>query len=219
MHRIATRKELRNVLVFSGCYLAVAGIVIILGGNHEFLLYLVVMMMIILAVIGVYKRAGISRGVLWGFSIWGVLHLIGGLTPIPAHWHDSDTTGVVYNWRVVPGYLKYDQMVHGFGVGLVTWLCWQALAVRVRSFDGSALKPTLGMLAICAAAGMGFGALNEVIEFFAVMLLPKTNVGDYVNTGWDLVANLAGASVTGMVIRLVWRINHPRQKILPVPEN
>lgn len=205
MHRIATRKELRNVLAFSFAYLAVAAIFIVAGGNHEFLLYLAVMAAIIVAVLGVYRRAGLSPGVLWGFSLWGVLHMAGGLIPIPDHWHSGDTTGVLYSWRIIPGYLKYDQLVHGIGVGLVTWLCWQGIAVRVRSHDGSPLRPTLGMLAMCATAGMGFGALNEVIEFFAVMLLPKTNVGDYENTGWDLVANLVGAIIAATTIRIVWK--------------
>jgi hypothetical protein len=209
MHRIATKQELRHVLVFSIVYLSVAAVFIVSGGNHEFLLYLAVMTVIILAVIGVYRQAGLSRGVLWGFSIWGIFHMIGGLVPIPESWHNADTTGVVYSWRIIPGYLKYDQLVHGFGVGLVTWLCWQALATRVRSYDGSILHPTLGMLAICATAGMGFGSLNEVVEFFAVMLLPQTNVGDYENTGWDLVANLVGATITAITIRIIWCRRHP----------
>lgn len=204
MHRPATRKELRHVLVFSYSYLGLAAIFIIAGGNHEFLLYLVVMAMIIAAVLGVYRRAGLSLGVLWGFSIWGVFHMAGGLVPIPDSWHSGDTTGVLYSWRILPGYLKYDQLVHGYGVGLVTWLCWQGLSVRVRSHDGGPLRPTLGILSMCATAGMGFGALNEVIEFFAVMLLPKTNVGDYENTGWDLVANLVGAVVASSTIRIIW---------------
>jgi hypothetical protein len=58
------------------------------------------------------------------------------------------------------------------------------------------------MLALCAAAGMGFGALNEVIEFIAVLTLPNTNVGGYENTGWDLVANLVGTIIAALVIRL-----------------
>lgn len=208
MHRIATQKELHQVLKFSIAYLSVALLFILRGGNHEFLLYLAVMTVIILAVIGVYRRAGLSRGVLWGFSIWGIFHMVGGLVPIPDGWHSGDTTGVVYSWRIIPGYLKYDQLVHGIGVGLVTWLCWQALATRVRSHDGSTLRPTLGMLSISATAGMGFGAINEVIEFFAVMLLPKTNVGDYENTGWDLVANLVGSVITAFIIRWVWNWEH-----------
>jgi hypothetical protein len=209
MHRIATTQELRHVLFFSIAYLSVAAIFIVAGGNHEFLLYLAVMTVIILAVIGVYRRAGLSRGVLWGFSIWGIFHMVGGLIPIPDSWHASDTTGVVYSWRIIPGYLKYDQLVHGFGVGLVTWLCWQAMSTRVRSHDGSPLHPTFGILAICATAGMGFGSLNEVVEFFAVMTLPHTNVGDYENTGWDLVANLFGATIAGMTIRILWCRRNP----------
>jgi hypothetical protein len=48
---------------------------------------------------------------------------------------------------------------------------------------------------------MGFGALNEVVEFIATRFM-ETNVGDYENTGWDLVANLAGAAIAAVGIRL-----------------
>ena len=212
MQRIATRKELARVLTFSTSYLAIAFVVNLIYKNHEFLIYIAVMMLITAAVVMVYKRAGLSRGVLWGFSIWGLLHLTGGLAPIPDHWHTPDTTGVVYNWRIIPGYLKFDQFVHGFGVGLVTWLCWQVLVARVRGHDGKTIRPTPGMLSICGTAGMGFGSLNEIIEFFAVMVLPKTNVGDYENTGWDLVANLVGAIIAGLIIRLVWGFQHRSHK-------
>jgi uncharacterized membrane protein YjdF len=211
MHPVATWKQLNQVLIFSIGYLTVAAGFIVAGKNYGFLLYLAVMSVIVLAVIGVYKRAGLSRSLLWGFSFWGVLHMVGGLTPIPDHWHTSDTTDVLYNWRIIPGYLKYDQLVHGFGVGLVTWLCWEALVVRVRGQDGNPIRPTLGMLSICATAGMGFGAINEVIEFFAVLILPKTNVGDYENTGRDLFANLVGAIVTALIIRGVWKARQSKQ--------
>jgi hypothetical protein len=64
------------------------------------------------------------------------------------------------------------------------------------------LKPTFGLMVLCAAAGVGFGALNEVIEFIAVLTIPNTNVGGYENTGWDLVANLVGATVSALIIRI-----------------
>lgn len=64
------------------------------------------------------------------------------------------------------------------------------------------MRPTFGMLTLCAAGGMGFGALNEVIEFIAVLTIPNTNVGGYENTGWDLVANLVGTILAGVIIRL-----------------
>ena len=86
------------------------------------------------------------------------------------------------------------------------------LASRVRSGDGTPLKPTPGMLCLCAAAGMGFGALNEIVEFFAVLMLPETNVGGYTNTGWDLVSNLVGATLAVIVIRTFWRFDRARHK-------
>ncbi len=49
---------------------------------------------------------------------------------------------------------------------------------------------------------MGLGALNEVIEFAATLLIPETNVWGYRNTGWDLVANLVGATVAATIIWL-----------------
>jgi hypothetical protein len=58
---------------------------------------------------------------------------------------------------------------------------------------------------LCAAGGMGFGALNEVVEFVAVLTLPETNVGGYENTGWDLVANLVGCVLAAVLIRLMDR--------------
>jgi hypothetical protein len=76
--------------------------------------------------------------------------------------------------------------------------------------NGDALvQPTLGLLTLCAAAGMGFGALNEVVEFIATLTMPETNVGGYQNTGWDLVANLAGSIVAVLLIRARNRGNAP----------
>jgi hypothetical protein len=62
--------------------------------------------------------------------------------------------------------------------------------------------PTGGLIVLAAAGGMGLGALNEVIEFAATLLVPETNVGGYFNTGWDLVANTTGATFAAVVIWL-----------------
>ncbi len=58
------------------------------------------------------------------------------------------------------------------------------------------------MLVLVAAAGMGFGAMNEVVEFIATLTMPETNVGGYINTGWDLVSNLTGCTLAALLIRL-----------------
>jgi hypothetical protein len=59
-------------------------------------------------------------------------------------------------------------------------------------------------MALCALGGMGFGAVNELIEFFATLVLPDSRVGGYVNTGWDIFFNAVGAVVAVVSIR--WSI-------------
>ena len=63
---------------------------------------------------------------------------------------------------------------------MTTVPCWEALRSIVAGCSGRPLvrvRPTLGMLILCGAPSMGFGALNEVVEFQATMLVPETNVG------------------------------------------
>ncbi len=188
------------ILVFSAIYMAVAAVFAVRGGNFEFILYIVVMALIVFGVLALHRRVGLSVGVFWCLSIWGLLHMAGGFVPIPTGWQKEGTSAVLYNLEIVPGSLKYDQVVHAFGFGITTWLCWQALSARVLDEQGNPLRPTLGLMLLCAAAGIGFGALNEVIEFFATLVLPETNVGGYVNTGWDLVANLVGAVAAAVIL-------------------
>jgi hypothetical protein len=57
-------------------------------------------------------------------------------------------------------------------------------------------------MVLAATSGMGLGALNEVVEFAATLLVPETNVGGYLNTGWDLVANATGATAAVILIAL-----------------
>jgi hypothetical protein len=103
---------------------------------------------------------------------------------------------VLYDLWLIPARLKYDQLVHALGFAVTTWACWEALRRAL-----SDRRPRTGPLVLCAAAGMGFGALNEVVEFVAVLVLPETNVGGYESTGWDLVSNLVGSIAAALAIR------------------
>ncbi len=100
---------------------------------------------------------------------------------------------------MIPEWLKYDNVVHTFGFGITTWVCWQGLRAAFLQ-RGHAVRPTLGLMVLVWAAGLGLGALNEVVEFFVTLTIPETNVGGYVNTGWDLVANLIGATFVVAVV-------------------
>jgi uncharacterized membrane protein YjdF len=195
--RSASKHDLA-VIVFSLIYMAAALASALFLHNKEFVFYLVVMVILMAVTWGVHRAIRLHPLALWGLSLWGLLHMAGGLVPLSEGWPRLGGN-VLYNLWLIPGRLKYDQAVHAYGFGLMTWICWQGLQ-RAFEYRGLSIRPTAGLLTLCAAAGMGFGALNEVIEFIAVLSLPGTNVGGYENTGWDLVANLTGCLLAAVGI-------------------
>lgn len=199
--------RLLPVFLFNAAYMLAAIATSAMQGNREFVFYIVVMLVLIAVISVVHGRVGLTNGMLWAFSIWGLAHMAGGLCPLPAGWPYNGEHAVLYSLWLIPERLKYDQIVHAYGFGVTTWLCWHILNSALRQPDGGKVRPTFGILTLCAAAGMGFGALNEVVEFIAVLTIPNTNVGGYENTGWDLVSNLVGCSVAALIIRMTWRSN------------
>lgn len=190
-----TAKVPADIVFFTAAYLMPAIAAAVVTHNGEFVFYCAVMVILACAVLVVHRRCQLSRAVLWGLSVWGLAHMVGGLVPVPDSWPTNGPIRVVYSWWLIPNYLKYDQVVHAFGFFVTTFVCWQGLTAIARDLSPKQpLEPTLGPLLLCAVASTGFGALNEVIEFTATLLVPQTNVGGYVNTGWDLVFNLLGAT-------------------------
>lgn len=187
------------VAAFTGAYLLVAVAAAVVTGNAEFLVYVAVVVLLVPAVWLVHRTVHLAMPSLWFLSLWGLLHMLGGLAPVPDGWPINGENAVLYSLWLVPEVLKYDHVVHAFGFGTTTWVCWQGLRGALRRGGGEG-RPTGGLMVLAAAAGLGFGALNEVIEFAATLALPETNVGGYVNTGWDLVANLVGAMVAVTLI-------------------
>lgn len=197
------------VLVFTLCYLLPAAVVCLQGGNREFLLYLGVMLLLIPSAAWLHQQIGFHWATLAGLSLWGLAHLAGGLVAIPASWPHEDAP-VLYDWWLIPQRLKYDQVIHAFGFALTTWVCWQGLA-RAFQNRGVTAAPTPGLMTLCFAGGMGFGALNEVVEFVAVLTVPNTNVGGYENTGWDLVANATGCAIAAIGIAVLSRLSRSQE--------
>lgn len=190
------------VVLFTLAYLLPAIAISIATGNSEFVYYSVIMVILIGVVLIVHWQCQLSPGVQWCLAIWGAMHMGGGLIPIPESWPSNGPIHVLYSWWLIPKLLKYDHVVHAFGFGVTTIVCWEGLQAIIRKYDPHLqLRPTLGVLVICAAAAMGFGALNEVLEFVATLVLAKTNIGGYDNTGWDLVSNLGGATLAALLLR------------------
>ena len=197
-------RKLWGVAIFTLGYLLLASVSAVLLDNSEFLFYIIVMIVLIAGVVYVHTRVKLTNGVLWMLSVWGLLHMLGGLAPVPEGWPISGENRVLYSLWFVPGLLKYDHVVHAYGFGTTTWLCWQGLRAMLSHRRGPA-RPTAGLAFMAAVAALGFGALNEVVEFAATLLLPQTNVGGYINTGWDLVFNLIGASIAACALYLFSR--------------
>ncbi len=198
------------VALFSSVYLVGALLTAVQGSNYEFLLYIGVVVLMMGVVWVVHGRVALTSGALWCLSIWGLAHMAGGLVVVPESWPVMGTNRVLYSLWLIPDRLKYDHVVHAYGFGVTTWVCWQGLRAALGGRH-QRVRPTPGLMLLCAAAGLGFGALNEVIEFAATLLVPETNVGGYLNTGWDLVANLFGATVAVTAIWISDRSTSPEE--------
>ncbi len=186
--------------LFVGLYMGIAASIAARQWNAEFLYYGVVMLVLIALVFWLDVRVRLATPLLWGLAIWGLVHMLGGTLRVPQAWVDPGTSGTLYNLRPYRSLPKYDQVVHAYGFFLTSLAAWRALRVASRG----ALAPSPGVLTGIACIGMGLGAANEVIEFVATRLMPETNVGGFVNTGWDLVSNLVGSVVAAILIRAHW---------------
>lgn len=195
------------MIIFVLAYMIVCSILALMQGNNEFLMYAVVMVVIITIVMLFHLRIRFSPTTMWLLAIWGFLHMCGGTIPVSPKLTDAyraatspdqyPTSAVLYSLRLHPSFIKYDQFVHTFGFFSATLACFEGLRVLLRA------PKSFATVFAAALMGIGLGATNEIVEFVAVLIVPETNVGGYINTGWDLVANAIGASLAG--VWCLWR--------------
>jgi hypothetical protein len=115
-----------------------------------------------------------------------VAHLAGGLVQVG--------DGVLYNASYRTEVLQYDHLVHSTAILVGTLTVWTLFAGRMAGTGGRA------DVLVWVLAGLGLGALNELVEFLATLAHGGDGVGGYENTGWDLVSNLLGAAAAGVVL-------------------
>ena len=127
-----------GICLFTAAYLLPAAAVAVWQTNMEFLFYVVVMLILIAIVGVVHARVHFSTGLIWALSVWGLLHMAGGLVPIPHAWPIDGDIRVLYSLWLIPGALKYDQVVHAYGFGITAWgmLAMPAVDSRCRSLFG-----------------------------------------------------------------------------------
>ncbi|NIM49056.1 MAG: hypothetical protein GTO22_07325, partial [Gemmatimonadales bacterium] len=81
---ITSDQRLWPVAAFTASYLLLALVSAVVRGNLEFLFYIGVMLVLIAVVWTVHRQVGLSSGVLWALSLWGLAHMAGGLLIVPA---------------------------------------------------------------------------------------------------------------------------------------
>jgi uncharacterized membrane protein YjdF len=192
-----------TVLLFNLFYIASFLTYFLLVSNREFVGYIITMLGLLAAVALVHRSAKFPLSILWALSGWGIAHMAGGGIQVNG--------SVLYNLMLVPiggdgelRILRYDQVVHFYGFAVTAWLLWHLLRTLFQELRG-----TRTIYIFSALASMGLGAVNEIVEFTAVLLVPNTNVGGYFNTALDLVFNAAGA-VSAMAICAIIEDRHAR---------
>lgn len=193
--RILTRGRI-GVLLFTLAYGVGFAAWFGLRGDREFLIYVGTMAALIALVGATLRTAAYPTPLLWALSVWGLAHMAGGGLTVGG--------AVLYALPLVPivgtgelTILKYDQLVHAYGFGVTAWLLWHLLDHNHPSLRGGwsiYVYPALG--------AMGLGAVNEIVEFAAVLSVPDTNVGGYFNTALDLCFNALGSVAAMMLIAL-----------------
>lgn len=165
--------------------------------NYEFVVYIGVIIFFLLVVLLTNSRVNYPNTVLWGLTVWALLHMCGGSLYIgEKRLYEFMLLNLVGEPYPI---FKYDQFVHIIGFGVATLAMYYLLKPLLKPDNNKWIALSI----IVVMAGLGVGALNEIIEFFATVIVPKTGVGGYINSSLDLVSDLIGAigAMTYLYIR------------------
>ena len=192
----ALKKEHIVLLVINLALIAGFGSLFLRMQNYEFVIYVGVIIFF-LCLVGIsINKVDYTLASLIGLTGWSALHLAGGGVTIgEGRLYDvmlirlSETFPI---WR-------YDQLVHIWGFGASTLVAFSLLKPSLKDPRGHLVAVGI----ILVMAGLGMGALNEIVEFVVSSIIPRSGVGGYINTALDLCADLVGSILALLYIR--WR--------------
>lgn len=188
------KKEHLILLAINLALLIGFGISFLTRQNHEFVIYIGVIVFF-LGLIGTTRnKVSYSFSALVGLTIWSALHMAGGGIQIG--------DGVLYDLILIPlsqswPVFRYDQLVHIWGFGAATVIMFDVL--KTTAADPRKHPVAAGIILVFA--GLGVGALNEIVEFMVTLAIPNSGVGGYINTSLDLCADLIGVLLALLYIR------------------
>jgi len=174
------------IFIASLAYTMLFGVYFLVSGNSEFFWYVLLLLVIIATIYRTLPLTRFTPAMQLALSFWGLFHMMGGGLQINGE--------PLYRLVILPLFLdgemsffRFDQWVHFYGsvVGTI------AVFFLLTSGANSSRRGRRTLFVTCLA-GLGIGAFNETVEFIAFIYLPYTTVGDYTNTGLDLIFNAIG---------------------------
>jgi len=190
------KKEQIPLLIINSLGIIVFAFVFLNRQNYEFIIYLAVIVFFLLLILFTNRKINYPMSLLWGLTLWAFMHMAGGGIYISGH--------KIYEIMILKligepyNIFRYDQLVHIIGFGVSTLLMYHLLRPLLKPD----LKRWTALSIVVVMAGLGVGALNEIIEFIATVIVPETGVGGYINTSLDLVSDMIGAIIAIIYIQI-----------------
>lgn len=190
------RRTQKGLLAFNLVSLAYFTARFARSGNYEFLLYVGVILFFLTVIVATEERMKYPDPLLWGLTLWAQMHLAGGGLFVGGE--------KLYELILVPlvgspyCIFRYDQLVHIVGFAAATLLAFHLIGPHLKERPG---PRGISFYLVLIMAGLGFGALNEIVEFAVTVIVPESGVGGYENTALDLVADLLGALLAAALVR------------------
>jgi putative membrane protein len=192
-HLLLLLVNLALILGFGAIYIA--------RMNYEFVIYVSVIIFFLILIGLTLRKVDYTLGALVGLTVWSALHLAGGIVPVG--------DGRLYDIILIPlsnslPILRYDQFVHIWGFGASTLVIYCLLSRSIRK----PIEHPVALGIVIVMGGLGIGAFNEIVEFAVTLVVPESGVGGYMNTSLDLCADLAGAVLGLVYVRVrYWKIS------------
>ncbi len=185
-------EPLTACLLFNAVLLVVSAAWAYSLGDYEFALYAVAFLAL-LPVLRVWLRPyNLPPLPLVLITVGVVLHFACGFVRI------GDT--VLYGQQYFGVYVdKYIHLYNGMATAVLIAFIMRGAGLRLHPMEGF----------VIIVMALGLGALVEILEFSAVILVGTTGVGDYANNLGDLVADLLGAFAGYGVFRMATSAMEP----------
>ena len=162
--------------------LLIFGVIFVLAGNSEFVYYSLVSFLFFLFIISYYHKLKLTATLLIGIALHWLLSFMGGTLYV------GETR--LFDVWILP-FVRYDNIVHTFGVFILTFVAYNLLRPHFKLKDKVSLFHFSLLLFLIV---MGLGAVAEIVELLAVLWLgAAATVGGYFNNAYDLVWNGIGS--------------------------